>query len=105
MKYTGSIGIYDMTKAALIHLTKHLAWELGPKVRVNAIAPGLTKTDFARALWEPGGEDADRTWPWPLPRLGEPEDIARAALYLGSDLSSWVTGEVLTVDGGSLVAN
>jgi NAD(P)-dependent dehydrogenase (short-subunit alcohol dehydrogenase family) len=101
MKYSGPIGIYDMTKAALIHVTKHLASELGPHVRVNAIAPGLVKTDFARALWEPG-EDS-KTWPWPMGRLGQPADIAKAALYLGSDLSSWVTGEVIVVDGGSMV--
>lgn len=101
MNYSGPIGVYDMTKAALIHLTKHLASELGPSVRVNAIAPGLVKTDFARALWDPGGEDAPR--PWPLGRIGQPSDIANAALYLCSDLSSWVTGEVLTVDGGSLL--
>ncbi len=102
MKHSGPIGVYDMTKAALIHLTKHLATELGPLVRVNAIAPGLVKTDFARALWEPAGEDAPR--PWPLKRIGRPEDIANAALYLCSDLAAWVTGEVVTVDGGSLVA-
>jgi NAD(P)-dependent dehydrogenase (short-subunit alcohol dehydrogenase family) len=101
MQYATMIGAYDMTKAALIHLTKHLAWELGPKVRVNAIAPGLVKTDFARALWEPGGEDAER--PWPLRRLGQPEDIANAAGYLCSDLASFVTGEVLVVDGGLMV--
>jgi NAD(P)-dependent dehydrogenase (short-subunit alcohol dehydrogenase family) len=100
LKFSGPIGIYDMTKAALIHLTKHLASELGPAVRVNAIAPGLVKTDFARALWEPGGDQQE--WPWPLARLGEPLDIARAALYLASGLSSWVTGEVLVVDGGSM---
>ena len=102
LKYSGPIGVYDLSKAGLIHLTKHLASELGPRVRVNAIAPGLVKTDFARALWEPG---ADReTWPWPLKRLGEPLDIARAALFLAADLSSWVTGEVLVVDGGGMVA-
>jgi NAD(P)-dependent dehydrogenase (short-subunit alcohol dehydrogenase family) len=101
MKYTSPIGIYDMTKAGLIHQTKHLAGEMGPGVRVNAIAPGLVKTDFARALWEPSGDQTD--WPWPLARLGEPLDIARAALYLASDLASWVTGEVLVVDGGGLV--
>lgn len=101
LQYAGPIGIYDLTKAGLIHLTKHLSSELGPGVRVNAIAPGLVKTDFARALWEPGGEDAPR--PWPLRRIGQPEDIANAALYLCSDLSSWVTGEVLVVDGGSLI--
>jgi NAD(P)-dependent dehydrogenase (short-subunit alcohol dehydrogenase family) len=99
LKYSSPIGIYNMTKAALIHQTKHLAGELGPGVRVNAIAPGLVKTDFARALWEPGAGNDD--WPWPLKRLGEPLDIARAALYLVSDLCSWVSGEVLVVDGGS----
>lgn len=101
MNFAGPIGVYDMTKSALIHLTKHLASELGPKVRVNAIAPGLVKTDFARALWEPAGEDSPR--PWPLQRIGHPDDIARAALYLCSDMSSWVTGEVLAVDGGALL--
>ena len=101
MQFSGPIGIYDMTKAALIHLTKHLASELGPSVRVNAIAPGLVKTDFARALWEPGGEDTAR--PWPLKRIGQPIDIANAALFLSSDLSGWLTGEVITVDGGALL--
>jgi NAD(P)-dependent dehydrogenase (short-subunit alcohol dehydrogenase family) len=99
MTYRSNIGVYDMSKAALIHLTKHLATELGPNVRVNAIAPGLVKTDFARALWEPAGDRLD--FPWPLKRLGQPEDVAKAALYLASDLSSWVTGEVLVVDGGA----
>jgi NAD(P)-dependent dehydrogenase (short-subunit alcohol dehydrogenase family) len=100
LKFSGPIGIYDMTKAALIHMTKHLASELGPDVRVNAIAPGLVKTDFARALWEPHVEQG--RWDWPLARLGEPLDIARAALYLASDLSTWVTGAVLVVDGGAM---
>lgn len=101
LKYGGPLGIYDLTKAALIHLTKHLASELAPGVRVNAIAPGLVKTDFARALWEPLGEDA--THPWPLRRLGQPLDIAKAALFLASDMSSWITGELLVVDGGALL--
>jgi NAD(P)-dependent dehydrogenase (short-subunit alcohol dehydrogenase family) len=98
MTHGGPIGIYDITKAGLIHLTKHLATELGPQVRVNAIAPGLVKTDFARALWQPGGENA--SWPWPLKRLGQPEDVADAALFLASELASWITGHVLVVDGG-----
>ena len=101
MLYTGPIGVYDMTKAGLIHLTRHLATELAPTVRVNAIAPGLVKTDFARALWESDEEGASQSWP--MKRIGRPEDIANAALYLCSDLSSWVTGEVLTVDGGNLL--
>jgi NAD(P)-dependent dehydrogenase (short-subunit alcohol dehydrogenase family) len=97
MTHGGPIGIYDVTKAGLIHLTKHLATELGPQVRVNAIAPGLVKTDFARALWQSGPEDS---WPWPLKRLGRPEDVADAALFLASEASSWITGQVLVVDGG-----
>jgi NAD(P)-dependent dehydrogenase (short-subunit alcohol dehydrogenase family) len=99
LKHGGPIGAYDVSKAALIHLTKQLATELAPGVRVNAIAPGLVKTDFARALWEPG---EGHLWPWPLERLGEPADIAGAALWLASDLASWVTGELLVVDGGSM---
>jgi NAD(P)-dependent dehydrogenase (short-subunit alcohol dehydrogenase family) len=96
-----SIGIYNTTKAGLLYLTKVLAADLAPGVRVNAIAPGLVKTDMARALWE-AGEDkiAARL---PLRRLGEPDDIADAALYLASPLSSWMTGQMLVVDGGALV--
>jgi NAD(P)-dependent dehydrogenase (short-subunit alcohol dehydrogenase family) len=97
------IGHYNVTKAALVHLTKTMAGELAPKVRVNAVAPGLVKTDFARALWEPNEDGVARHVP--LRRLGEPEDIAKAALFLCSDASSWVTGETLTVDGGSLVSS
>ncbi|MEO7429832.1 MAG: SDR family oxidoreductase [Acidimicrobiales bacterium] len=95
------IGIYNGTKAALIHLTRTLAAELAPAVRVNAIAPGLVKTDMARALWEPAEERIAASMP--LARLGEPVDIANAALYLASDLASWVTGHTLVVDGGALL--
>ena len=69
-------------------------------MRVNAIAPGLVKTDFARALWEPAGGGRR---PLPLRRLGEPADIANAALFLASDLASWITGHTLVVDGGALL--
>jgi NAD(P)-dependent dehydrogenase (short-subunit alcohol dehydrogenase family) len=93
------IGIYNATKAALLHLTRTLAAELAPGVRVNAIAPGLVKTDMARALWEPN--EAAIGGSMPLGRLGEPVDIANAALFLASDLSSWVTGQTLIVDGGA----
>ena len=96
------LGPYDITKAALIHLTKQLAAELGPGVRVNAIAPGLIKTDFARALWE-GGQGEVVAKAYPLKRLGEPEDIAAAALYLASEASGWVTGLTMIVDGGGLI--
>jgi NAD(P)-dependent dehydrogenase (short-subunit alcohol dehydrogenase family) len=96
-----SIGHYNVTKAALMHLTRTLAMDLAPHVRVNAIAPGLVKTDMARALWEPAEEAiAAHT---PLHRLGEPQDIANAALFLASDLSSWVTGQTIVVDGGALL--
>src|SRR5207244_2789417 len=102
LSFGGAIGTYDNTKAALIHLTKHLAVELAPQVRVNAIAPGLVKTDFARALWEPAEQAVASHVP--LKRLGEPEDIARAALFLASDAASWVTGEVMVIDGGALIS-
>jgi NAD(P)-dependent dehydrogenase (short-subunit alcohol dehydrogenase family) len=101
MSYGGFIGVYDNTKAALIHLTGHFAAELAPKVRVNGIAPGLVKTDFARALWEPAEEQVAKRMP--LKRLGEPEDIANGALFLASDASSWMTGHTLVIDGGALV--
>ncbi len=96
-----SIGAYDTTKAGLIHLTRVLAGELAPAVRVNAIAPGLVKTDMARALWEPNEEAMARTIP--LHRLGEPIDIARAAVFLASDASGWITGATVVVDGGMLL--
>ncbi len=101
LTFGGDIGVYDMSKAALIFQTRHLAVELAPNVRVNAIAPGLVKTRFATYLWQGAGPDAD--YPWPLKRIGQPDDIASAALWLSSDLASWVTGEVLVVDGGALV--
>ena len=96
----GGIGWYNVSKAAVIHLTRQLAGELGPLVRVNAIAPGLVKTQLAQALWEPGEEAISRRLP--TRRLGEPEDIANAALFLCSDAASWITGATLVVDGGSL---
>ena len=97
-----TIGWYNVTKRAVVHLTEQLAAELGPKVRVNALAPGLVKTDFARTLWEgPLGEGVARRMP--LKRLGEPEDIAGGALFLASDAASWITGHTLVIDGGALV--
>ena len=96
------LGTYDITKAALVHMTKQLAAELAPQVRVNCIAPGLIKTDFARVLWEDGrGEQAAQFYP--LKRLGEPEDIAAAAVYLAGD-ATWTTGQTLIVDGGGTSA-
>ena len=98
------LGVYDVTKAALLHLTKQLAAELGPKVRVNAIAPGLIKTDFARVLWDKGRGD-QVAQAYPLKRLREPEDVAAAALYLACDASSgWITGTTIVLDGGGLIS-
>jgi NAD(P)-dependent dehydrogenase (short-subunit alcohol dehydrogenase family) len=97
-----SIGYYNVTKAGVIHLTRHLAVELAPDVRVNCLAPGLVKTDFARALWE-AGEDAIAKR-FPMKRLGEPEDIAGAAVVLASDAASWLTGQTLVIDGGGMLA-
>ncbi len=97
------IGYYNATKAAVIHLTKQLASELAPGVRVNAIAPGIVKTDFARALWEPNEEGLARRLP--LRRVGLPGDISGAAVYLASDAASWVTGHTLVVDGGILLGS
>jgi NAD(P)-dependent dehydrogenase (short-subunit alcohol dehydrogenase family) len=92
------IGIYNASKAALIHMTRQLALELAPGVRVNALAPGLVKTHMARALWEPDEEGINARHP--LGRIGVPDDIAAAALFLAADVSEWLTGEVLLIDGG-----
>ena len=97
------LGVYDVTKAALIHSTKQLAAEMGPGVRVNAICPGLIKTDFARALWDEGrGDEVAKAYP--LGRLGEVEDIAGAALYLAAETGSWITGQAIVLDGGGLIS-
>jgi NAD(P)-dependent dehydrogenase (short-subunit alcohol dehydrogenase family) len=96
-----SIGIYNGTKAALLHLTRTLAAEMAPGVRVNAVAPGLVKTDMARALWERDEQAiASRM---PLQRLGEPVDIANAVVFLASEAASWITGHTMVVDGGVLM--
>ena len=96
------LGAYTITKAADIQLVRNYAVENGKHgIRVNGIAPGLVKTDFARALWEPAEEQAAKRNP--LRRLGEPEDIANGALFLASDAASWITGQTIVIDGGSLL--
>lgn len=99
---SAALGVYCMLKAGLNHMTKQLAAELGPKVRVNAIAPGLIKTDFARVLWE-GERGKQVAQMYPMKRLGEPSDIGNAALWLAAG-ASWVTGITLPVEGGELVS-
>jgi NAD(P)-dependent dehydrogenase (short-subunit alcohol dehydrogenase family) len=92
------LGVYAGSKAALIHLTSQLAFELAPKIRVNAVAPAVVKTVFASALFE--GREAEVAQGYPLGRLGVPADIAAAVAFLASDDSSWVTGQTLVLDGG-----
>ena len=99
-KTSAALGVYGVTKAALVYLTQQLAAELAPKARVNALAPGLIKTDFARALWEDEALLARRTAATPLRRIGEPDEIAGAAVFLASRAGSFVTGQSLVVDGG-----
>lgn len=96
------IGAYNASKAAVIHLTRQLAGELGPAVRVNAIAPAVVRTQFARALYE--GREEQVAAAYPLARLGEPADTAKAAAFLLSSDASWITGETLVVDGGVTTA-
>lgn len=95
------IGAYCISKAADMQLARNLAVEYGPfNVRVNCIAPGLIKTDFARALWEDPVTLQQRMTTTPLRRIGEPDEIAGAAVFLASQAGSYVTGQSLVVDGG-----
>jgi hypothetical protein len=86
---------------ALIHLTSQLAAELAPSVRVNAVAPGLVRTEFSRSAWE-GGLGEQIAEGYPLQRLGEPMDVANSVLFLVSDEANWITGQTLVVNGGGL---
>lgn len=97
------IGVYNASKAALLHLTKQMARELAPRIRVNSISPGVVRTKLSEALWKEN-EDSTSTL-IPAGRIGEPEDIADAIAFLAAPTSSWLTGENLVVDGGMLVGN
>ena len=98
------IGAYNISKAADFQLARNLAAEFGPRgVRVNCIAPGLVKTDFARALWEDPDTLKAVTRGTPLRRIGEPHEIAGAAVYLASPASTFMTGQTMIVDGGSTI--
>lgn len=99
-----SIGAYNISKAADFQLVRNLAVELGSSnIRVNAIAPGVIRTDFARALWEDPQAEADLDRTTPLGRIGEPEDIAGTALFLASPAAAYITGQTIIVDGGMMV--
>jgi NAD(P)-dependent dehydrogenase (short-subunit alcohol dehydrogenase family) len=96
------LGAYAISKAADMQLARNLAQELSPdNIRVNCIAPGLVKTDFARALWETPEAEQRSRFATPLRRLGEPDDIAGAAVFLASRAGAWMTGQTIVVDGGS----
>lgn len=97
------IGAYNISKAALVHLTHQLAFELAPAVRVNAVAPGVVKTRLSEMLWTSDETAAASTHP--LNRLGEPTDVAKAIVFLCSDAASWMTGVILPVDGGVIGAS
>ncbi|MFN3857056.1 MAG: SDR family oxidoreductase [Caulobacter sp.] len=98
------IGAYNISKAADFQLARNLAHEYGPHgIRVNCIAPGLIKTDFAKALWSNPETLRRATDPVPLRRIGEPDEIAGAAVYLASPAGSFMTGQALVVDGGATI--
>ncbi len=100
LKASPMIGGYGVSKAALVNLVTQLAVELGPTVRVNAVAPAVVKTRFAGALYE--GREAEVAAQYPVGRLGVPEDVGEAAAYLLGDGAGWVTGQTLVLDGGAL---
>lgn len=101
LKGSLNLGIYAISKAADFQLARNLAVEWGPKnIRVNCIAPGLVRTDFARALWENPEMLARAETMTPLRRIGEPDDIAGVAVFLASRAGNWMTGQVIVIDGG-----
>jgi len=105
LRGTGTLGAYGISKAADFALARNLAVEWGPQnVRVNCVAPGLVKTDFARALWENPELLARRTATTPLRRIGEPEEIGPIVAFLASPAARFITGQVIVADGGVTVA-
>jgi NAD(P)-dependent dehydrogenase (short-subunit alcohol dehydrogenase family) len=98
------IGTYGISKAADMQLARNLAIELSPhNIRINCITPGLVKTDFARALWETPEAEKRSSQNTPLRRLGEPDDIAGAAVFLASKAGAWITGQAIVIDGGETI--
>ena len=98
------IGVYGISKAADMQLARNIAVEWGPKnIRANAIAPGLVRTDFARALWEDPVLYRKRTKDTPLQRIGEPDEIAGAAVFLASAAGNFVSGQTIVIDGGTTI--
>jgi NAD(P)-dependent dehydrogenase (short-subunit alcohol dehydrogenase family) len=103
---TRVIGAYNISKAADLQLVRNLALEFGPhNVRVNSIAPGLIKTDFAKALWEDQERLRQVHEKLPMRRIGDPDEVAGAAVFLASDASAYVTGQSIIVDGGAMISS
>ena len=99
-----AIGAYCISKAADMQLARNLAHEYGPhNIRVNCVAPGLVKTDFAKALWDTPEGEKRASQATPLRRLGEPDDLAGAVIYLSSRAGAWTTGQTIVVDGGTTI--
>lgn len=106
LKWSASLGAYAISKAADMQMARNLAVEWGPdNIRVNCIAPGLVKTDFARALWEDPKIYEATVANYPLRRIGEPDEIAGAAVFLASGAGSFTTGQTLVIDGGGTIAS
>ncbi len=106
LKGNNRLGAYGLSKAADMQLVRNLAVEWGPaNIRCNCIAPGLVHTDFARALWENPEARARAIASYPIGRLGEPEDIAGAAVFLAAPAGSFITGQTLVIDGGTTIAS
>ncbi|ANU08411.1 SDR family oxidoreductase [Paraurantiacibacter namhicola] len=105
LRGSANIGAYNISKAADFQLVRNYAVEVGKdNIRINAIAPGVVKTDFARALWEDQKMHDRTAAATPMRRLGEPGDIAGAAVYLASDAGAWMTGQMMVIDGGVTIA-
>lgn len=105
MQGTASIGAYNISKAADFQLARNMAVELGrDNIRVNCIAPGLIQTDMARALWEDDNVMGYVRKITPMRRIGQPDEIAGAAVFLASDASSYMTGQSIVIDGGTTIA-
>ena len=104
LRGTATLGAYSVSKAADFQLVRNLAVEVGQhNVTVNAIAPGLIRTDFARALWDNSEATKQFSASHPMRRIGEPEDIAGAAVFLAASAGSYVNGQMIVIDGGSTI--
>jgi len=104
LKGTDDIGMYGLSKAADMALARNLAVRWGQhNIRINTIAPGLIKTDFAKALWEDPKRRADVEAAYPLRRIGDPDDIAGVAIFLAADAGRYITGQTIVVDGGATI--